>query len=221
MLWEKKTKKQIESNSSKRGYLYIRETYYKREKITLKRKLGKGDGSAFKKRGKFSKKKDIYCGKIIEISTNRLITFRQYHKENLFNEFLEYKFENDFDTILDDFINYLIYLYDLKKEDVFGEKKIAFSLSSGGYLSKQTIDYIKRFILNGDYTSKIEIERFANRCLDAGIFDEEIIMTLYLKLLPKEDCSQLQKELEDLADFKMNSLSVDNFANFIREEHKN
>lgn len=220
MLWEKKTKKQIESNSSKRGYLYIRETYYKRDKRTLKRKLGKGDGSASKKRGKYSKKKDIYCGKIIEIYTNKLVTFRQYHKENLNKDFLEYKFDNDFDTILDDFINYLIFLYDLTQEDIFSSKKIAYSLSSGGYLSQPTIDYIRRFTLNGDYTSKIEIERFANRCLDAGIFDEEIIMTLYLKLLPKEDSKELQKELEDLADFKMNSLSVDKFSTFIREEHK-
>lgn len=220
MLWEKKTKKQIESNSNKRGYLYIRETYYKRDKRTLKRKIGKGDGSASKKRGKYSKKKDIYCGKIIEVSTNKLVTFRQYQKENLSKDFLEYKFDNDFDTILDDFIFYLIFLYDLDKEMIFSEKKIAFALSSGGYLCKPTIDFIRRFSLNGDYTSKIEIERFANRCLDAGIFDEEMIMTLYLKLLPKEDCSELQKELEELADFKMNSLSVDKFANFIRDEHK-
>lgn len=220
MLWEKKTKKQILSNSNQRGYLYIRETYYKRDKRTLKKKIGKGDGSATKKRGRYSKKKDIYCGKIIELNTNKMVSFRNYQKEHIKEDFLEYKYNNDFDVILNDFIKYLFFLYDIDKNFLEIDKKIAYSLSSGGYLSKETINYLKKFKLNSNFFSKYEIERFVNRCLDTGIFDEEIIMTLYLKLLPKEDSLDLQKELEDLADFKLKSLNIDSFASFIKEEYK-
>ena len=78
MLWEKKNIK----NPETRGYLYLRETIYVRDKRTHKRKPKKlGSGSGYKERGKYSKKKDIYCGKIVECSMKKFINFRDYIKK--------------------------------------------------------------------------------------------------------------------------------------------
>lgn len=191
MLWEKKT-----NLKSKRGYLYLRETVYKRDKRTLlKRAKRFGDGSATENRGRYSVKKDTYCGKIIETKATKLISFNDYIKERGI-EFLEYKIKSTFDEILMDFVNYIIFVHNIdKKEYENSKKKLAYYVGSG-YLCSETVDFVRRFIVKSEPMSSKEIERFANRCLDCGIYDMEIIMTLYVKLIATQKPEEIKKEEE-------------------------
>lgn len=214
MLWEKRS-----SLKQKRGYLYIRETIYERDKRTLKRKAPKlGDGSATKERWKYSKKVDIYCGKIIEdVVLKHFITFRDYIKKIKSEEFLEYKSKVVFSELLEDFISYLLYVHEIEKEEFFEGKKAAYALSSG-YLSREGIEFLRRFSLRKNPLLSSEIERFANRCLDVGIYDDEIIMLLYMKLLPQEDTKLLEEELnEKFEDLEIQSHN--SFEDFIKKQH--
>ena len=210
MLWEKKT-----SLNQKRGYLYIRETQYIRDKRTLKRKSPvHGDGSAYKQRGKYSKKKDIYCGKIIEgIELHHTISFREYIEEINKDEFLDYKTRSSFEIILDDFVNYLLYLHNLKRDDLEKGTKKAYAIATG-YLSKQTIKRVYDFVPKSSMIDYKELERFANRCYDTGIFDEEIIMLLYTKLLPQE---YIEEEFEEKIEEEFQK--HEGLKGFIKKQH--
>ena len=212
MLWEKKS-----SLKQKRGYLYIRETIYERDKRTLKKKAPKlCDGSAYKDRWKYSKKKDIYCGKIIEdTKLINFISFQGYVESKKAKDFLEYKTKITFSDLLEDFVNYLLEIHEIEKEDFFEGKKKAYEISSG-YLSCEGIEYIRRFSLKLNPLAHSEIERFANRCLDCAIFDNEIIMLLYMKLLPNEQAVKIKEEFEDLQIEHHNKLK-----DFIQKEHNN
>ncbi len=216
MLWEKRS-----SLKQKRGYLYIRETIYERDKRTLKRKAPKlGDGSATKERWKYSKKVDIYCGKIIEDTPlKHLITFRQYVEQIYSQTFLEYKTKIPFSDLLEDFISYILYVHEIDKKEFFEGKKVAYALSSG-YLSREGIEFLRRFSLKKNPLISSEIERFANRCLDIGIYDDEIIMLLYMKLLPQEDTKLLEQELSEKFE-ELEIQSHNSFKDFIKTEHKN
>lgn len=177
MLWEKKSLK----FHDKRGYLYLRETVYERDKRSHKKKPKKlGDGSAYAQRGKYSKKKDIYCGKIVDVQVKKFLTFEEFITEKGFEDFLKFKLDVNFDELLGYFVDYLLYIYEIEK-DTFENEKKAYSVASG-YLCKPTIDFIRRFNPRGDFDREKEIERFAYRCIDAGVYDEEIIMALYSKL---------------------------------------
>ena len=215
MLWEKKS-----SLKQKRGYLYIRETIYERDKRTLKRKAPKlGDGSASKERWKYSKKIDIYCGKIIEdIELINFLTFREYIQNNKKLDFLEYKTQKVFSELLEDFVEYLLYSHNLDKEEFYEGKKAVYALASG-YLSREGIEFLRRFTIKKNPLISNEIERFANRCLDIGIYDDEIIMLLYMKLLPSEDANSLEQELAE----KFEELEIQNhnsYKDFMKSQHK-
>jgi len=220
--------------SNKRGYLYLRETIYKRDRRTLKRKPSKlCDGSATKERGKYSIKIDTYCGKIFEKELKYIETFNDYilkkhtnlNKNNLDFDYLKYKLTSSFDKLLDDFIEYLFYIYEIDKNIFYNKKKITYAINNG-YLSKETIFWLRKFRINGNYQNKKEIKRFTYRCNDIGIYDEEIIQTLYLKLVPED----LAKE-KSLKDFKKeldlyksnefsNKLQIKKMRDFIKESMK-
>lgn len=206
------------SFSTKRGYLYIRESIYKRDKRTLKKKPSKlGDGTATKERGKYTIKKDTYCGKIYEINIKYILTFEDYlRKEYKDFDFINYKTKSTFDIITDNFIDYLLYCYDLDKEEFFTGKKKVYQINSG-YLSKETILWLKRFQFNKNPYSKTESNRFFNRCLDIGIFEEEIIKLLYSKLLP-DDIQQEKEEDEKKLEFKR--LKLNKYRDFMKQSIK-
>ena len=218
MLWEKKDLK----NPNKRGYLYLRESIYKRDKRTHTRKANKlGSGKATKERGKYTKKKDIYCGKIQEMKPISLITFEEYLAlEDI--KYLEFKLKSEFKAILDKFVEYILYMYGIDKK-VFekSKPKIAYELN-GGYLSPITLEFITDFTIrtkNSD--NKNEIERFANRCYDAGIFDQDIIMTLYTKITPEiENKEEIEAEIRDLKENKLIKQKHKTFQDFMRKQHK-
>ncbi len=214
MLWEKRS-----SLKQKRGYLYIRETIYERDKRTLKKIPHKlCDGTASAQRWKYSKKKDIYCGKIIEeIDLIHFITFREYISQIKGEDFLEYKTKSSFDIILDDFVNYLLYSHNLDRDDFYEGKKRAYSISSG-FLSREGISFLKRFNVKQNSLQQKEIERFANRCLDTSIYDEEVIMLLYMKLIPEDDSNELKQELEEKFE-ELESQSHNKLRDFIKQEH--
>lgn len=215
MLWEKKDIK----NSEKRGYLYLRETLYVRDKRAYTRKPKKlGSGKAYKERGKYSKKKDYYCGKIEEIFPKKFITFREY-LETINLSYLEFKLNSGYFTLLDKFIDYLLIIYDIEPKNFKLGPKKAYELSTGGYLSREIIDFLKRFIVKKDPTSKKEIERFANRCFDCGIYDNEVIMALYVKISP-EITNDISQELKDLRNKKMVSSDYDSYLDFMKQQHK-
>lgn len=201
---------------TKNDYLYLRETIYIRDKRSLKRiprKLGNGD--ATKNRGKYSKKKDIYCGRIYNIEIKYIITFRNYLEEikNYTQDFLEYKLNSSFDKILYDFIDYLIYIYEIEKDEFFGTKKKVY-FTGNGFFCKETVDYILRFVVKkGSFDNKKELERFALRCQDSGIYDEEIISILYMKL------NQLIKEEEEKIIIKKEKYS--NYGEFMKNQYNN
>lgn len=210
MLWEKKT-----SLNQKRGYLYVRETIYVRDKRTLKRKPAKlGDGSAYKQRGKYSKKKDIYCGKIIDdVELKKTIPFKEYIKNFKKKDFLQYRTDVEFEILLDDFIEYLLFIHGLKKENLFEGNKKAYAIATG-YLSRGTLQRVKEFTPKSTMIDYKELERFANRCFDSGIFDEEIIMLLYSKLLPQ---GYIEEEFEE--EFSIISQKHRGLRDFIQKEH--
>jgi hypothetical protein len=212
MLWEKKNTKMPE----KRGYLYLRETVYVRDGRTLKRKPKKlGDGSGAKNRGKYSVKKDIYCGKII---TKKMIKFTSFMNFLNFDsdKYLDYRLHEEFGVILNDFISYLLDIFEIDVDD-FENKKLAYEIA-GGYLTPITVDFLKRFIVRVGFDEKIEIERFANRCVDCGIFDNDVIIALFTKIAP-EEYTDVREELESLKKEKMDTSSHESMMEFMREEH--
>jgi hypothetical protein len=214
MLWEKKT-----SLSQKRGYLYIRETKYIRDGRTKKRKPPcYGDGSAYKERGKYSVKKDIYCGKITEPPQIKyVISFQEYIEKIKQKEFLIYKIETEFEDIIDDYYEYLLYIYDIDKDDFYSGKKKAYDLDSG-FVSREGISFLKRFKPRKTLLDSKELERFANRSIDCGIFDEDIIALLYVKCLSKEVQTQFkEEEVEEF--FKQEETKISSLKDFISSNH--
>ncbi|MDA3855732.1 MAG: hypothetical protein PF569_05710 [Candidatus Woesearchaeota archaeon] len=180
-----------------RGYLYIRESEYVRDKRTLKRKPSKlGDGTATKDRGKYSKKKDIYCGKILEIDIKFVETFKDYI-EKQDKDYFEYKLNLKYEELIDEFTNYLLYIYDIDKDNFFNGKKAVYVVGNG-YLSRETINWLKRFNIKGNYESSKEIGRFTYRCEDVGIFDEDTINSLYLKLVPQVNKEDMLEEINSI-----------------------
>lgn len=207
MLWEKVSYKQ------KRGYLYIRETIYQRDKRTLKKSKSNLE-KVSKQRWKYSKKKDIYCGKIIVIEPKEFITFKEYilkkYKEK---DFTNYKLNISFENLLNDFVSYLLKIHHLKEEELYSRPKKAFNIGTG-YLSNQTIEYLKRFNVRENYNLENELERFANRAFDTAIFDEEIVVLLFMKLLDDKQTNTLEKSYPQI-----NSESFNSFKDFIKREH--
>jgi hypothetical protein len=212
MLWEKKNTKTPE----KRGYLYLRETIYVRDGRTLKRKPKKlGDGSGAKNRGKYSIKKDIYCGKIIPLRMVKFNSFRDFLGLDS-DKYLDYRLHSEFGIILEDFISYLIDIFEIDRDE-FLNKKQAYEVA-GGYLSLITIDFLKRFIVRVGFDEKVEIERFANRCVDCSIFDNDVIIALFTKIAP-EEYTDVREELESLKKEKIEASSHDSMMDFMRKEH--
>lgn len=240
MLWEKKTAKQIRENSQERGYLYLRVSEYKRDKRTLKRKPRHlGDGSAHKERNKHIVKKDIYLGKIHELTPSSFMSFQDYIILQLQKEsdYLQYVLHASFEEIVFDFISYLQELYEIpisisKQELIHSSftevlnhplSKKTFSLKIGGFfnivLLKRVFDFSP---LHTDEISNRDFELFSNRCLDTGIFDEYIQMVLYLKLI---NTNSLDSVEEELASYYLNgdmniTLREKSFEDFMRKMHK-
>jgi len=212
VLWERPSK-----FKDKKGYLYLRETIYVRDGRTLKRSRNSFDGTATKERGKYSKKKDIYCGKIIEPEMKKILDFRQFI-ESKGIDYLKFKTESSFDKILDNFVEFLLEMYGLDKKNVFNsKKKQAFQISTG-FLCPQTIDFVKKYSPRSQNVGNPkDLERFSNRCLDTGIFDEEVIMSLYLKLFPEEDVKDFKKEIEELEEHKLDDVSTKNLYGFLKD----
>ena len=201
--------------STQRGYLYIRDSVYVRDRRTLKRIPKKlGDGSATKKRGQYSKKKDIYCGRIIEVKPEKLTTFNEFlysrHKDvSLF------KNESDFDKVLNEFVEYVIEIYGIDKDEFFSIKKKAYTIGDG-FMSPIIIEWFKAFKIKGEFHNVGEFKRFSNRAYDCGIFDDDIINLLYLKLVPEVEKENILEEIDELKDKKLENVKS-NFRNFIRK----
>ena len=188
-----------------------------RDGRTLKRKPKKlGDGSGAKNRGKYSVKKDIYCGKIIEKKMIKFTSFKDFLGLDS-DKYLDYRLHNEFLIVLNDFISYLLEIFDIDKED-YETKKQAYEVA-GGYLSRITIDFLVRFIVRTGFDEKVEIERFANRCMDCGIFDNDIIIALFTKIAP-EDYTELVEELKTMKTSTMDSSSHQGLMEFMRKEHQ-
>lgn len=196
----------------KRGYLYIRETVYVRDRRSHKRLPYKlCDGSARKERGKYSKKKDIYCGKIEEIEIRRILTFKDYLKKRNI-EYNLFKIDSNYDVILDTFVDYLLYIYEIDKDLFFSKKKKVYAINNG-YLSKETIEWLRRFNIRKGYSSQKELERFSFRCEDVGVFDEDVVSIMFSKIMPKE--SLIHTDIEDKST-ELEKIDVKSLREFIR-----
>ena len=196
-------REKLRANSDERGYLYIRETIYERDGRTLKRIPRKlGNGEATKNRGKYSKKIDIYCGRIIEKKIIHFINFSDWIN-NKGLDFHIFKLNSDFNTILNEFINYILYIYEIDYLE-FHESSIkkVYALGSG-FISPIVISWLKRFNINGNPNNLSELKRFAYRCQDCCIFDDEIVHLLYVKMIPKELSDNLANEIKDMRFAKM------------------
>ncbi len=217
MLWEKKDLKKPD----KRGYLYIRESIYERDKRSLTRKPRKlGTGKGHENRGKYTKKKDIYCGKIVEIAPKDLILFQTYI-ENQKLDYTELKINSRFEELIDLFVNYLLDIHDIGKDEFYNGNKVAYTIANG-FLSRETIEFVKRFNAKGeDFAhTHFEISRFANRCEDSGIYDEDIILSLYMKIIPTKDYKDIKEELHEIRDKKLIEKKFNSFRDYMREEHE-
>ncbi len=212
MFWIKKT-----NYKNNDGYLYLRETIYKRDKRTLKRTPSvKGNTKATEMRGKYSKKKDIYCGKIEDREPIETITFKEYIENKLNKEYLDFKINSGYDELIDTFANYLLYLFGIDKDMFYGSKKKAYFIANG-FFCKETIDWVKRFSINGNANSHSEIERFTLRCKDCSIFDDEIIMSLYAKMMP-DIGGEIEEEIKMLDKVK-NKTEKMTFEEYMRKQH--
>ncbi len=202
----------------KRGYLYIRESIYKRDRRTLKRKPSKlCDGSATKERGKYSIKKDIYCGKIYEIEPIKLDSFKDYIHKNIEQDFLNFKLNIKFADLIDIFVSYLLDIYEIDEIEFYEGKKKVYTIGEG-YLSREGILWLKRFNIKGDYDNSKEIERFNYRCEDIGIYDEDIINVLYLKLIPQIDNRDISEDY-NVVDKDSPKQKHKNFKSFIKGDN--
>lgn len=201
------------SLTKKRGYLYLRETVYVRDKRSLKRTPCKlGDGKATKQRGKYSQKIDTYCGKIEEIEIKHIITFQDYLKKEKI-EYIEFKQISNYDQIIDKFADYLIYIYEIDKELFFSKKKKVYAINNG-YLCTQTIEWLRSFTIRKSYPYEKELQRFSYRCEDTGIFDEDIVSILFSKIMPKD--SLMNTDIEDKSS-ELPKINVKSLRDFIRK----
>lgn len=204
---------------NKNGYLYLRVSEYKRDKRTLKRKTTtrQGDGSGRENRNKWTKKIDIYCGKIFEINSQpKFITFQDFIEKKSQN-YLDYKLNSKFEDIVYDFAKYLLFIYDLDEEDFFHGRKKVYALNEK-LLSRETLKWIIDFEINPIKKQENELERFAIRCESTGVFDYDIIQTLFMKMMPEleqEDIKTLQEEIEEFEKLKPKTQKFDNFRDFI------
>lgn len=206
MFWVRKFQGEIEG-----GYLYLRETIYQRDGRTYTRKPKKlGSGKSTKERGKFSKKKDTYCGKIKTVNLEKFIDFKTYILKEKKQDFLQFKLNSSFDIILDTFIEFLLYTHNLELDIFKQEGKNVFYLG-GGYLCKETIEWVRKFRVNHSNLEK-ELERFANRCQDSSIYDKEIISMLFSKLIPD---SQIIEDIEEKQE-DMKSKEYENYKDFMK-----
>ena len=242
MLWEKKTSKQIKENSENRGYLYLRESVYSRDRRTLQRKPKHlGDGSKHKNRNQYIKKKDTYLGKIIELSCDFYLSFEDYiishiQKEN---DYLYYILQYSFDEIFFDYIDYLqeIYSFDIQITKDFitnfnsqhNEKEIkklktkTYALQSGGFFNIILLHKVFNFECRKiDEISFTDFNNFSARCHDSGIIDEYIQIVLYSKLINTENLQELEEEITQLRLEKENQhiTQEDSFESFMRKMHK-
>ena len=209
-------REKLSKKPNERGYLYIRDTYYERDKRTLKRKPSiYGNGSAKEERGKYSKKKDIYCGKIHEVEVQKIESFKYYIKKES-RDYIFYITNTEFNDLIDKFVEYLLYIYEIPKGDFYNSKKQVYTFAEG-FCSKDIINWLKSFKLNTNYYSYSEIKRFYNRCQDCSIFDEDIINALYLKLVPDIDREEIKKEIEDLKKIKMQKENFKDLMGFLKK----
>ena len=194
------------SKSSGRGYLYIRESVYIRDKRTLQRKPARlGSGSATLERGKYTKKIDIYCGKIIELKLIKFDTFKEYLTSNNL-KFLEFLTSSSFEELFNTYIDYLLHIYDLPLS-LFSTSKKVYALGSG-YLCPKIIDWYLKFEIRGSSDSLKQFRRFYLRSMDIGIHDMEIIESLYLKLSPHLSLDEVKEEITSMQ--KIHNSSVSN-----------
>jgi len=214
-------REKLKKNSDEPGYLYIRETVYKRDRRTLKRipkKLGNGD--ATKTRGKHSKKVDIYCGRIIPCEMKYFINFEDYLKEKNIDIQI-FKLKSNFNEILNEFVNYLIFIYDIDYIEFYDENQKKCYKIGNGYISPIILSWFKRFNLNGNPNNLSELKRFAYRCQDIGIFDDEITHKLYLKLIPEEFLGDIDKEIKEMEFVHKSSekMKFDGLKGFLKENN--
>ncbi len=239
MLWEKKTSKQIKEKLESRGYLYLRESIYSRDRRTLQRKPKHlGDGSKQKERNKYIKKKDTYLGKINEISPDFYLTFENYIISHIQKEqdFLYYVLQYKFDEIFFDYIDYIQELYTLPisiskntikyygiKEEFTNLKSKTYELKTGGFLNIILINRAFNFECRKvSEVSSTDYNNFSARCFDCGITDEYIQIVLYSKLIHVENIQELEEEIAQLKIQKEQEKSheEDSFESFMRRMHK-
>jgi hypothetical protein len=209
-------REKLSKDPTQRGYLYIRDSYYQRDKRTLKRKPAKlSNGLAQKNRGKYSKKKDIYCGKIQETKVKVIESFKQFIQKEQ-KDYLIYITNCEFEELIDKFVEYILYIYDIDQEEFYNQKKKAYTIGEG-FCSKEIINWLKSFKLGPNYYSYSEIKRFYNRAQDCGIFDEDVINSLYLKLVPDVDREEIKKEIEELQKIKMQKENFNDLMGFLKK----
>ena len=197
---------------NKNGYLYLRENIYVRDKRTLKRKPKKlGDGTY--NPNNYKKKKETYCGKIIPIIHQpKLITFQDYLKQEHNINYLDFKLTKGFLEILNKFVKYILFIYDLDEKDFFEGKKKVYDINEK-LLSRETINWLSKFEFVNSPDNPKEMERFLNRCEAIGIFDEEIQNLLYLKITPELEKEDFEKLFEE--DIEIEKIKADNLKEFI------
>ncbi len=204
-------REKLKSDKNQRGYLYIRDSVYLRDKRTLKKTpRKKGDGIATKERGKYSVKKDIYCGKIIEVSLKNVITFAEFLL--LQNQTIDMLKDMSYDDIINTYIKYVLYVYQIEAMDFFSNNKQVYTVGDG-YFSLLILKWFKQFSVKTYLPSIKDFERFYYRCQDCGIFDDELIHILYLKFMP--EIKQETKETKQV----IQKNTYNSLTDFIKENN--
>jgi len=210
-------------NQGKNHYLYWRYSVYERDKRTLKRKPRRlGDGTF--NRNKYTKRKDYYLGKLIKLDPpKKIFFFQQYLKKQNIENLKLFLAEKSYEEIFDSYVEYIIELNEIDKEELFNKnKQIAYEMPLG-YISQRLIQWVHSFEFNSklDPTDEKELDRFAGRCEFIGISDPDIISALYQKICPEIDMEDikkaLQEEIKELEKSKLKTMKYEDFKDFLEK----
>lgn len=210
-------------NQGKNHYLYWRYSVYERDKRTLKRKPKKlGDGTF--NQNKYIKRKDYYLGKLVQLQPpQKIFFFQEFLKKKNITNLKLFLAEKNYDEIFNLYVEYIIELHDIDKNELFeNNTKIVYETPMG-YLSKRLIQWVHSFEFNPrlDPMDEKELDRFAGRCEFIGISDPDVISALYQKICPEideEDIRKaLQEEIKELEKQKLKSMKYEDFKDFLEK----
>lgn len=206
----------------KRGikqYLYLVKKEYIRDKRTTRKKTKhKGDGTANLERWKYTKEGPWeYVGKITPREMTKLCSFEDYVKDQSI-EFVLFLLEADFSQILNLYVDYLLCLYNIPREE-YENKNNVYPID-GGFLCRKTMEEIHNYFQETKYevNSFRHKWNFGEKCGQAGMTNYRVFIALYNKFLISEGVEGFLKEDIEEVPTERKVVNMDELRAFMRGE---